>query len=130
MADTEDIFGEVIYAYTRADAIADGTLIDVSDTAREAGIVYPVAVTHAVWYGIIEPDQKAIEHGESVSGRLWDALYMLYIKIKVSKSAGQRVDYQLIATHAGHHNLHNLKALCHGGDNGEPVITIMLPSED
>ena len=35
---------EVIYAYTRRDAIADGVLIDVTETAREAGIRFPVGL--------------------------------------------------------------------------------------
>jgi len=29
---------DLIYRYSRADALRDGVLIDVSDTAREAGI--------------------------------------------------------------------------------------------
>ena len=44
-----NIFGDVIYQYTRAQAIEDGVLIDVSETAREAGITFPTAVTAAVW---------------------------------------------------------------------------------
>ena len=37
---------EVIYSYTRSDAIRDGVLLEVpDDIVREAGIVYPVAVT-------------------------------------------------------------------------------------
>jgi Family of unknown function (DUF6573) len=40
---------ETVHLYTRADAIADGVLIDVSAVAREAGIRYPVALTRAVW---------------------------------------------------------------------------------
>jgi len=35
---------DLIHRYTRADAIADGVLIDVSQTAREAGFAYPVAL--------------------------------------------------------------------------------------
>jgi len=31
------IFGDVIYAYPRAQAIEDGVLVDVSETARKAG---------------------------------------------------------------------------------------------
>ena len=42
-------FGELISTYTRAQAIDDGVLIDVSDVAREAGLKYPTAVTQAVW---------------------------------------------------------------------------------
>lgn len=45
----EDLLGPVIYSYTRAEAIADHVLIDVSETAWEAGFKWPVALTHAVW---------------------------------------------------------------------------------
>lgn len=31
-----EVFGEVIHSYTRAQAIADGVLVDISETAREA----------------------------------------------------------------------------------------------
>ena len=40
---------DLIHQYTRADAIRDGALIDVSATAREAGFKFPVALTAAVW---------------------------------------------------------------------------------
>ena len=39
----------VVHRYTRAQAIADGSLVDVSDTAREAGLRLPTALTRAVW---------------------------------------------------------------------------------
>ena len=38
---------DVVSAYSRAQAIEDGVLVDVSQTAKEAGIKYPTAVTHA-----------------------------------------------------------------------------------
>ncbi len=37
----------MIFAYTRADALTDGELVDVSTTAREAGLIFPVAITRA-----------------------------------------------------------------------------------
>jgi len=37
---SEDVFGPVIYAYTRAQAIEDGVLVDVSKMAKEAGIKF------------------------------------------------------------------------------------------
>jgi hypothetical protein len=40
---------DLIHRYNRADALRDGVLIDVSATAREAGIRFPVALTRAVW---------------------------------------------------------------------------------
>ena len=48
MRDIEDVFGPVIYTYTRAQAIEDGVLVDVSTLAAEAGIRYPTAVTRGL----------------------------------------------------------------------------------
>ena len=39
---------EVISCYTRKQAIEDGVLVDVSQTARECGFRHPVAVTARV----------------------------------------------------------------------------------
>ena len=38
---SESLFGEVIFSYTRAQAIADRVLIDVTPTAVEAGFPVP-----------------------------------------------------------------------------------------
>jgi hypothetical protein len=40
---------DLIHRYSRADAIRDGVLIDVTPTAREAGFRFPVALTSAAW---------------------------------------------------------------------------------
>ena len=37
---------------SRAQAIEDGVLVDVSDIAKEAGFRYPVALTSALWADI------------------------------------------------------------------------------
>ena len=64
-------FGPVLSAYTRAQAIEDGFLVDVSETACEAGFTIPVAVTRAVWDRLI-----ALPEGyrgfQDERGRLWD----------------------------------------------------------
>jgi hypothetical protein len=70
---------ELIHSYSRAQAIADGVLIDVSATAREAGIVYQTAVTRAVWENYVRvPGGLA---GQDERGRLWDVLWMLRFAI-------------------------------------------------
>jgi hypothetical protein len=48
------MFDHVIHAYSRANAIEDGVLIDVSSVAKEAGFKIPVAVTSGVWERYIE----------------------------------------------------------------------------
>jgi hypothetical protein len=71
---------DVIHRYTRQEAIADGILIDVTDTAKEAGFSYPVALTTAVWADYVAvPD--GVE-GQDEVGRLWDILWMLRAEIR------------------------------------------------
>ena len=50
----EDIFGECISAYSRAQAIEDGILVDVTRTASEAGFKWPTAITRTVYERYIE----------------------------------------------------------------------------
>ena len=51
---------ELISSYSRAEAIADGQLIDVTELAREAGLRYPTALTAAVWAGCVEVPQGLV----------------------------------------------------------------------
>ncbi len=64
---------DLIHRYTRADAIRDGVLIDVSAVAREAGIRYPVALTRAVWERCVAVPPGVLCQDET--GRLWDVLF-------------------------------------------------------
>ena len=65
---------DLIHSYTRQQAIEDGVLVDVSETAREAGIRYPVALTRAVWARYVEVPLGVECQDEE--GRLWDILWM------------------------------------------------------
>ena len=62
----ENPFGETIYSYSRAQAIEDGVLVDLSqvDSVRQHW-KYPFACTSAVWAIIEEALQ---EPGQDVSG--------------------------------------------------------------
>jgi hypothetical protein len=58
----------VISSYTRAQAIADGELVDVSTIAREAGFRFPTAITRALWADIAAiPAERPLE---DLQGRL------------------------------------------------------------
>ena len=122
---------ELIYSYTRKQAIEDGILIDVSDMAKEAGFKIPVAVTHTVWTDLIVPDKDMESLGQSIDGRLWDTLFMLHVAIKAAEAENHllfEVLYQLKVSSGP--ELKELKAVISGGDNGEPVITIMYKHQD
>src|SRR5208282_4505743 len=121
---------EVRSVYTRAQAIDDGQLIGVSKEAAEAGIKIPVAVTQAVWAGYITPDDRSRKYGQSESGRLWDTVWMLACAIKNNRDK-DTIHYQLyFIMKERQKRLVTLKAVLHGGDNGEPVITVMKTNED
>ena len=57
---------EIISVHTRADAIADGVLRDVSDTAKERGFRIPFAVTDTIWAEWIEASPGFQKYGQSV----------------------------------------------------------------
>jgi hypothetical protein len=120
---------DVIHRYTRAQAIADGVLVDVSAVAREAGIRWPVALTRAVWERCVRVPDGVFCQDEA--GRLWDVLFLLSLAARRCDGAEVR-----FGVHVRDDNsertppLVRLKALCGPGDDGEPVITVRLPHED
>lgn len=122
---------EVGYIYTRAQAIEDGVLVDVSETAAEAGFKWPVAVTRALWDGYIVPDAGARGYGQSEGGRLWDVLWLLRQAIKPGRAGGPELRFAgIFVMKRAQRRLVELKALVGPGDDGQPVITVMLPGED
>ena len=122
---------DLIYSYTRAQALADGVLIDVSALAHEAGFTLPVAVTDSIYHGYLTPPLDLAKAGLSFEGRLWDTLSVLRYAIKASP-ATDRITFTVLFTMAPDTEPIpvELLAICGPGDSGFPVITIMLPSDD
>ncbi len=127
---------EVIYAYTRAQAIADGVLVDLmqgemADLVREAGFRFPIAMTAEAFEDYVELTPKAQEAGNDLKGRLWDVLYMLKMAIRKQQGNASEIAFQFFCvTDRIKPKLCTLKAICGPGDQGEPVITIMHPWQD
>lgn len=127
---------DVISAYTRAQGIADGVLVDVTETAREAGFRIPVALTRAAWVDCVEwteADEARKATTQDEAGRLWDVVWMAHLAARTAgnverclfdlyrvprEGRGNRPRRVSLAMHIG------------PGDNAEPVITIMQPNED
>lgn len=121
----------LIDGYSRAQAIEDGTLVDASKLAKEAGFKYPVALTSAAWSECVEVPAGADDQDEI--GRLCDVLNVLFFRIKSLPKAGHTpMVHFTVSVRTGEvtsEEIH-LKSLCGPRDNAEPVITIMLPHED
>ena len=131
MSGQGEVFSEfdVVYAYTRAQAFADGVLIDVTKTARKAGIRFPVAVTANVWHGYIVPRESSGLSCQSIEGRLWDTLFLFALAAREQEGDTLYYDVSYAMKGRGQKEV-KLKAVCGPGDTPEPVITIMLPNED
>ena len=90
-------FGEVVYSYSRAQALADGVLIDVTDTAREAGFRWPVALTGGVWMDCVAWSEidSAKQTPQDESGRLWDVVFMAAYAVRTQTGGGAELLYDL-----------------------------------
>lgn len=124
-----ELFGDVISSYSRAQAIEDGVLIDVTKTAKEVGFNFPVAVTAGVW-GVIEPDEESKSYGQDATGRLWDVLSILRMTIQGARGSSDRMPFSVLMSNGKRQRKVALNSVCGPGDDMEPVITIMLPDED
>ncbi|MFG2761633.1 DUF6573 family protein [Streptomyces wuyuanensis] len=130
-----DPFGPLIHAYTRADAIRDGALVQVEEgIAGEAGFRVPVALTQAAWLDCVAwSDEDNRQTYQDQSGRLWDVLFMS--RVAAARQAGaNRVSVELYRVPKDGRSqapkLARLVCVIGPGDNGEPVVTIMQPDED
>ena len=119
----KELFGEVIYSYSRKQAIQDGVLVELSLLFPEETRIYkfPVACTASVW----EILNRGAEH-KDLKGRVWDLCFMSAKGGIVSRPDPTTVVFDVLI--AGHRE--RLKAVCGPGDNAEPVITVMARHED
>ena len=131
-----NLFGEVIYSYTRAQAIDDGVLIDATEMARDAGFKWPVALTVAAWSDCVAWSDADNERQvyQDQSGRLWDVLFMASFAVRTANNAKRQLQFDLLRIPRNGRSTTSqrltLKLILGPGDGGEPVITIMLPGED
>lgn len=127
---------QLIHSYSRAEAIADGTLTEVpAKIAAEAGWTCPVAMTRAAWEDCVawdEADNARKGTVQDEAGRLWDVVWMASRFTK-----GKRESRALFPVHrvprSGRAIMPRkviLAAVAGPGDDGELTITIMREGED
>lgn len=126
----DDVFGEVIHRYTRAEAIADGVLVELPrHLAQQASVRHPVAITAAAFHQTIGTADD-LPAGQDVTGRTWDVLWMMYHAMRRADPGASAVPF-VVHVYDGKRPIPvQLKATCGPGDAGEPVLTVMLVDED
>ena len=121
----------VIYTYTREQAVLDGCQVEVTSTAKEAGISFPVFLTRRVFdqYVAVPPDVQ----GQDEAGRLWDVVWMTRWAILRARPGVQRLPVALYVRNTnGPARLVKLIATCGPLDFNDPApaITVMMTDED
>jgi hypothetical protein len=121
---------DVVHTYTRREALADGTLIDLTEEAREAGIRHPVAITSAAFHCAIAMTDVARRMGCDERGRRWDTIWMLRCAMGRARPGADTLTFQvLVVRDREEPELIELRAMCGPGDSAAPVLTLMLPDE-
>jgi hypothetical protein len=118
----------IIYSYTRTQAIEDGVLVDVSKLAIEAGFKVPVALTSAVHGKYVQVPPAADWQDET--GRLWDILQMLRYSIRQYATQQEGLLFSLRVDNGNGARKVTLKSVRGYDDAGNPCLTIMMPEED
>ncbi len=125
-------FGEPIYSYSRAQAIEDGVLVDVTEIAQQVGFRFPVAITVAL-YERLCPSIHDV--GQEYHGRLWDVLWMAALKARLPGSSTDTINFIVTQQEADPRSGDlrdvdiRLWAVCSPGDEREPVVTIGFPQD-
>ncbi|HOW51480.1 MAG TPA: hypothetical protein PLV42_05485 [bacterium] len=121
---------DIIHAYSRTQALADGVLVDVSDMAKQAGFIYPVALTRLVWEECVAWDNASEQVYQDEPGRLWDLLTIMH---RTALECPLPVmHFSILRIPRGGHQPEkvDLWTLCGPGDDERAVVTVMFPDED
>ena len=130
--DANETFGPTVYSYSRAQAIEDGFLVDVSATAREAWIKLPTVVTRHVWNECVEVPEK-LKGQQDEAGRLRDVVNMAALALRAAVAVDHLTDrtaFSVRVRKAGGHRREQLVAVVGPGDTAQPVLTLMYPEDD
>lgn len=106
---------------------------DISEIAKEAGLLIPVFVTSEIWDSWITPDQKSMEEGENEKSRATDLVngFLYYMRVHRQTSKSNLIYFPVKFKKNGEEE--TLQVMSHlgpleEGDN-RPCITIMTPEE-
>lgn len=131
-----DLFGPVINAYSRADAIADGVLHDVTGEARDQGILLPTTIAAHAWAAAVAwPDPETAVQYET--GRTWTVLVHAAHALRHAKRLGLEgmQEFTFVpAPSLDDDGIENDVKVTLGievgpGDALEPVLTITAPAD-
>ncbi len=129
----DPVFGKVIFSYTRAQAIEDGVLKDVTEWAGSnailgGGFICPVAFTAKLWNAV--QSIPANRSDQDVRGRAHDVIWMALVAGRKCSTATE-VIFQVILPYVGSdQSEQNLRFVVGPGDSEEMVVTIGFEEDE
>ena len=125
----------IVAAYTRAQAIADGELIDLSDIAQPLYWLWPVACSNAVYAELISKGLDPKKEGESGAThgirlrQLITCSWFAAQHLRAQPSRNEPIDSMTFDAVVDGATV-PVWAKVGPGDDGAPCLTIMLVGED
>lgn len=120
---------KVIDAYSRARALKNGELMDVTREAKEVGIDYPMAITSAVWRWI----SREADPGKEIAAMRFFILMNIAASnvrgLSLSSNDNERRFEVAWELPDGVLEVARFKVVCGSGDNSEMVVTILLDTD-
>ncbi len=122
MASMAEVFGDPIFVYTRAQALEDGVLVDVTEWASAdkgfiGGFKCPVVMTRALW-GRVEAPRGSIQ---DTRGRAHDVLWLASLTVR--RLCREQKETGVFVVRLGRRN-ETLRVVIDGGG-----VTIGFPSD-
>jgi len=106
---------------------------DISEIAKEAGLLIPVFVTSEIWDNWITPDQKSKEEGGNEKSRATDLIngFLYYMRVHRQTSKSNLIYFPAKFKKDGEEQ--TLQVMSYLGpldeNDNRPCITIMTPEE-
>jgi len=120
---TDPIYGDVISRYTRAQAIEDGLLFEVTDAPEAAALFkYPAAITVGLRAALQKGQGRILD---TYNARLFDVFYMSILASQLQKEETADLFYKC---RVGGRSL-KLWANCGPDDSGAPCMTFGFPED-
>ena len=120
----------VISVYTRKQAIEDGVLINITEAARQSGFKLPFSITSNLHQKYVVPPQEVQDiPGQSEEERLARLLNQACLAAFSEKQSNHAVFGMLFLMEPEKFQNTDIWMIIDGGDDGQPVLTLMLPED-
>mgnify|MGYP001826790240 CR=1 FL=1 len=101
---------------------------DISEVAKESGLLFTIYVTEYIWKGIIEPDEEATKRGEDEKTRTKEVLSELVSAIRLARQQGKTniISFKASLTKEGKSQDFEIMSYLGpiGKENNNPCITL------